>query len=276
MARKDTRKGGKNKDGKWNENKEVKKRRNERAEANTEISRLQGSESVNESAPIEKGGSIFLGLEKYLHAPPTMESFVLGLSSFFFPSLLDSARTSTANSSSLRYRPSPVSIFPSFTVRNDFRAPPLFFQPPPHRSFFFSHSFILCSFVGVLASMHREIWILRPVCIVWDLCLPQAHTQTRENLLERYRAGARVCACGCLLAGGDKDRSWRGVAGAPFGWKNRETRRERERERSETNARCPAKRWYTAAMFEIFTIFTIFTINASQRRETRIFLSSSS
>lgn len=167
---------------------------------------------------MEREGSIFLGLEKYLHASSPMRSF-----SFSFSTCrLAAPRRSLV--SSVSAIPSPYSEVS--TVCSDFRALLFFPLTPsffPH-SRFISASLSFCSFAGVLASVHREIWILRPVCIVWDLCLPRAHTG--ENLFGRWKARTRVRACGCLLAGGDKDRSWR--AWCTLGWKNRETQGHRQ------------------------------------------------
>lgn len=122
------------------------------------------------------------------------------------------------------------SIFQSFTIRNDFRAPPFFFSPPlpslPHPSPLPSSPRR-----GQRASENMNP-SSRPHCL-GCLYLPRAH---RRNLFgplgTRTRVRACVRACDCLLAGGDKDRSWR------VGW-DEKNRGGRGRDRGEP----PSRRW---------------------------------
>lgn len=104
-----------------------------------------------------------------------------------------------------------VSIFQSFTARSDFRTVPPFFPPSP----------LFLLYLRPCARKARSVHYpltFRPTCIgKYESFVPSAlsgtyvcHRHTREICSD---IGSRMCmrTCGCLFAGGDKDRSWRVV-----------------------------------------------------------------
>lgn len=211
-----------------------------------------------------EGGSIFPGLEKYLHAPPATGIFLSSLA-------LSSARHSRSLVSSISAIPSPYSEVsqPAATFAPRLRFFPLS-SPFLGLSVFARASRYILSYSYLALSRSVPLYPVAfwPARIgKYESFVPSAlsgirvcHGHTRETSSERGPAILCACAsaCDCLLAGGDKDRSLAGGA-RDEKQKNpseRESGRETERVqkyrgqgqregRGRTTAkrtRCPAKR----------------------------------